>query len=287
MSIVQAKPATRPALPLPVQAAGTSLALGSPSSTRATRSTGTTSTDSDDDTLSSTSRAPYVPRWVHRLDVVGPSYRRHAPALVNVFHPAQAYDAQQPYQPRDADLLRCTWAAVGTQVGFAYLGTQLAVDMLFPQGPSPFNPTGHRAMIAGLVLLGISVPGLVCSGSGLANVLVGVAHAACRHDRDIVRLHPRAAAVGSYGLATTAAVAGVVGSALWIHALSQQSRRGEINDATWADLTALPLLTTTLSLSLLPVVAWYAGQGLGAVAGTAPGAVGRRWGKSPGPIALD
>lgn len=230
--------------------------------------------------------ASRLPRWVHATNVLGRTLQRHIPPRINLFHPSHVEHPERPYEPTAADQLRVTWAAAGVQVGFGVFGLQLAIDQLFPSGPSPFNPSGQRSLVAGILLAATSVPGLVYTGSGLANLFTLVVQASARRDGPMLAEHPRAAAAGGYVTSTTLTAGAIAGSLIGCAALDARLQRDDSSASGSADVAALAALLLTLSATLVPVTGWYLGQDLGACLAAGAAGLRRRVQGPVGPIAL-
>lgn len=230
--------------------------------------------------------ASRLPRWIHATNVLGRTLQRYTPPRLNLFHPSHIDHIERPYEPTAADQLRITWAAAGVQVGFGVFGIQLAIDQLFPSGPSVFNPSGQRSLVAGTLLAATSVPSLVCTGSGLANFFTLAVQASARRDGPMLAEHPRAAAAGGYVTSAAGTAAAIVGSVIACAAIDARLQRGGTSAANTADVAALAVLMLTLSTTLVPVASWYLGQNLGAGLGAGAAHLQRRLRGPIGPIVL-
>lgn len=263
--------------------------LESSSVTDVEESTLSPSTAGDDDVLQPHG-SPHttLQRWAQHTNLLGPVLQRHVAPRFNPYHPDHVAHAQRPYVPSGADRWRTSLAAAGVQVGFGWFGLQVAADQLWPRGPSPFNPGGHRALVPGVLSVAVSVPALVCSGSALANLLTQGVQAAARRDGPLLAAHPRSAAVGGYAVAMGATVGAILGSLAGCAALDARLTGGVANPAVDGDVGALAGLLLTLSATLVPTTGWYLGQLLGAGVGHGAARLrGGLTGAGPGPIALD
>lgn len=230
---------------------------------------------------------PTLGRWSQRVNLLGPLLQRHVAPRFNPYHPSHVAHPQQPYVPSAADRWRTTLAAAGVQVGFGWFGLQVAADQFWPQGPSPFNPSGQRAVVPGVLLAAVSVPTLVCSGSGLANLLTQGLQAAARRDGALLAAHPNTAAAGGYAVAMGLMVGALLGTLAGCAALDARLTGGEANPAVEGDVGALAGLLVTLSATFLPATGWYLGQLLGAGAGHGVARMRASLASGPGPVALD